>query len=814
MSDLVINRVFKLLFLLTFLISSKGLYIYSQNTEIEGFVKDIKGEKIEGVQVLLLPGEYNSITDKNGLFSLSAIPYGTYKVKFFLVGYETINESITLSHSFQKMDITLTSEERQMATLQVESARSDQFTIRRLRAVDGTSIYASKKNELVYVDDLLANKALNNGRQIFAKVAGLNIWESGEGGIQLGIGGRGLSPKRTTNFNTRQNGYDMSADALGYPESYYTPCMESVERIEIIRGAASLQYGTQFGGLLNFIMKKGEEDKPLVFESKQTIGSYGLFNSFNRIGGTKGKFQYFLSHQFKMGDSWRPNGSFELQNIYTSVYYKLKENSHVGLEYTKYFYDAQQPGGLTDILFNQDASQSIRERNWFSIDWNMLALNFDYVFNNDDKLNSRFFALSASRKSVGFLGLISRTDPLDERDLIIGDYLNVGNETRWMQKYSFGNIMGTFLLGGRFYTGETRSRQGLGDSGYGANYAFLNPNDLEGSDYFFPSFNTSFFVENYLSINDKWSITPGIRYEHIYTGSQGYFKLMNKDLAGNIIYENNLTDTFSRKRDLVLFGVGSSFKHNGAEIYGNFSQNYRAINFTDLRVNNPNLEVDTNIQDERGFNVDLGFRGIFKNVINYDLSFFMLFYKDRIGAVYRVDSATYRLYQYRTNVADSRNIGVESLFEIDILKLLNKTYDKFQVLWFHNISVIDAKYINSKESAVDQRRVELVPSFNYKTGINLSYKKLSSSIQYGYVSKQYTDATNAVFTSSAVSGIIPSYQIVDISIAYSMNKLKAELGLNNALNEIYFTRRATAYPGPGIIPSDPRVFYLTLSCKL
>ena len=92
------------------------------------------------------------------------------------------------------------------------------------------------------------------------------------------------------------------------------------------------------------------------------------------------------------------------------------------------------------------------------------------------------------------------------------------------------------------------------------------------------------------------------------------------------------------------------------------------------------MEVDTSIQDERGFNIDLGFRGIFKNVINYDLSIFMLFYKDRIGAVYRVDSATYRLYQYRTNVADSRNIGVESLFEIDVLRLLNKLMISFKFM--------------------------------------------------------------------------------------------------------------------------------------
>ena len=88
-------------------------------------------------------------------------------------------------------------------------------------------------------------------------MSGLNIWESDGAGVQLGIGGRGLSPNRNSNFNTRQNGYDISADPLGYPESYYSPPLEAIERIEIVRGAASLQYGTQFGGMLNFKFKKG-----------------------------------------------------------------------------------------------------------------------------------------------------------------------------------------------------------------------------------------------------------------------------------------------------------------------------------------------------------------------------------------------------------------------------------------------------------------------------------------------------------------------------------------------------------------------------
>jgi Fe(3+) dicitrate transport protein len=90
---------------------------------------------------------------------------------------------------------------------------------------------------------LTANKATNNARQIFAQVVGLTINESSDGGLQLSIGGRGLDPNRTSNFNTRQTVYDISADVLGYPESYYATPTEALEEIQVIRGA-SLQYGT------------------------------------------------------------------------------------------------------------------------------------------------------------------------------------------------------------------------------------------------------------------------------------------------------------------------------------------------------------------------------------------------------------------------------------------------------------------------------------------------------------------------------------------------------------------------------------------
>ena len=124
------------------------------------------------------------------------------------------------------------------------------FNLNRLSDFQGTSIYAGKKQRL-YRCHKFQQIYLTMPRQIFAQISGLNIYQNDDAGLQLNIGGRGLDPNRTSNFNTRQNGYDISADVLGYvPESYYSPA-ELIKEIQIVRGAASLQYGTQlrFGKL-------------------------------------------------------------------------------------------------------------------------------------------------------------------------------------------------------------------------------------------------------------------------------------------------------------------------------------------------------------------------------------------------------------------------------------------------------------------------------------------------------------------------------------------------------------------------------------
>ena len=248
----------------------------------------------------------------------------------------------------------------------------------------------------------------------------------------------------------------------------------------------------------------------------------------------------------------------------------------------------------------------------------------------------------------------------------------------------------------------------------------------------------------------------------------------------------------------------------GHEFFSNFSQNYRSVTFSDISIVNPAYMVDPNIMDETGNTLDLGFRGK-TNIISYDISAFQMSYNNRIGFVQRTDQFG-SVKSVRSNIGRARINGIESLIDFNLRNLIE---DSYRFNFFINMAVINSKYTYSEENGVLGNKVEFVPLLNLKAGICFGYSRLISNLQFTYLSEQFTDATNAVESNlSGVIGIIPSYNIFDYNSKYIHDKFDLEFGVNNFLNKIYFTRRATGYPGPGIIPSQNRNFYLTLSVKL
>jgi Fe(3+) dicitrate transport protein len=788
------------------------LFVYTGFAQytISGTVR-VGDEPAANATVSLQPAAIQKLSNENGFFRFVKVAPGTYQLTVSIIGYQSYQQNIQINDKNVSLDVNLTERDTaSLAEVVVISSKSGSVS-GKLKDVAGTTINAGKKTQLINMKNINANLATNNTRQIYARVPGLNIWEYDRGGLQLGIGGRGLSPNRSSNFNVRQNGYDISADALGYPESYYTPSAEAVDKIEITRGAASLQYGPQFGGLINFVMKEGPREKPFELTTRQTVGSWGFFNSFNSIGGTiaKNKLNYYTFYQFKTGDSWRPNSHYDQHNAYVHLAYDVTPAFKITGEYTLMKYLAQQPGGLTDAQFNEDPSASVRARNWFKVDWNLISLNFDYEFNEYTKLNWRNYTLMGGREALGILSYINRPDNGGNRDYLSDEYLNLGSELRFIHQYKLiGGQRSTLLVGTRFYKGLTERKQGDANDGSGPDFSFNGP-EADKSGFRFPGTNIAAFAENIFKLNRQWSITPGIRFEHINTKADGYYYKLNIFIPSEKIEESK-----SDPRSFVLLGIGTSWKFdNATELYANISQNYRSINFNDIRVVNSNARVDPNLKDETGYNIDMGFRGNYKGWLYFDLSLFYLKYNDRIGSVFSKDT-NFMTYRFRTNVSDSRNLGLEVLLEGDILKALTNGRSKYKLNVYTNLSLIDARYIDTKNTAIADKLVENVPPVLFRTGLSFGSPRFNITYQYSFQSKQYSDATNTEITPTAVDGAIPSFSVMDLSLSYNWRRFTIYTGINNLTDAKYFTRRADGYPGPGILPADMRNLYATLQFKL
>ncbi|HLP13522.1 MAG TPA: TonB-dependent receptor, partial [Flavobacteriales bacterium] len=335
-------------------------------------------------------------------------------------------------------------------------------------------------------------------------------------------------------------------------------------------------------------------------------------------------------------------------------------------------------------------------------------------------------------------------------------------------------------------------------------------NEIDYSNYLFPSRNVAAFAENIFRIKDKITITPGARFEYIDTRSKGYYYQRNFDLAGDTLLEVKNTTSTQSQRNIFLGGIGVSYKpKQWIEFFGNFSQNYRAINFSDIAIVNPNFKVDANMKDENGYTVDGGFRGSVNNWLSFDVSGFYLSYKNRIGEIFKVDEFSYNIIRFRTNIGNSSNYGIESFVELDLIKIINDS-SNWSLPVFLNYSFIVAYYGSSEQTAVEGKRVEFVPQQMVRSGFNLSYKKCFVSYNYSYISEQYSDATNAEKVPNAMFGLIPAYWVMDAGAGVEYKMLRAEFHVNNLTNNFYFTRRATAYPGPGIIPSELRNMYFSL----
>jgi Fe(3+) dicitrate transport protein len=683
--------------------------------------------------------------------------------------------------------------------------------IQRLDPIQGTYIYSGKKTEVI--DMTQKNVALTEkyGRQIFAKIPGVFVYDMDGTGNQVNISARGLDPHRGWEFNIRKDGILTNSDMYGYPASHYNIPMEAVERIELVRGTGSLQYGAQFGGMLNYITKQPDPTKTFTFESINTIGSYGLVGTFNRASGTIGKFSYSAWINEKRNAGYRENSESRFNAAEIAFFYEATKNLQFKLEWTHSNYIARIPGPLTDSMFIANPRFATRSRNYYQPSIHIPSLTVNWEISASTKLRLTSSAVLGMRNSVLFdrpANVADNINPLtlqyQNRQVDIDNFNSYTNELRFLHSFNLFGQPSTIAAGVQYMNNDLhRRQQGKGTTGSDFDLTLVTP--LWGRDLHFKTSNVALFAENSWMLTKRFSVNTGVRME------KG-----ESNMTGVITYYSDTDIPNTIKHNFPLFGVSTQYDvTEDINFYGGWSQAYRPVIFKDIIPASVFEVSDKNLKDAFGYNVEGGFRGKWK-FINWDITGFYLRYNNRLGTLAQTDTAD-NLTIFRTNIGNSRTAGLEMFVQGDFS--LGK---KACLSLFTSTSYMDARYqgatirSGSENVSIDGSKVESVPAWISRNGFTVKYSVFSFSALYSYTAESFADALNTVTPNASGSiGLVPSYQILDLNFAVRLSEtIKLQFNANNVLDEQYFTKRPQFYPGPGIWPSDGRTLSGTVTIKI
>lgn len=691
------------------------------------------------------------------------------------------------------------------------TGQRDHSTIERLPDLEKTYLWSGKKHEVINVQKLDANIAEKTPRQIFAKVPGVFVYDMDGSGNQVNISTRGLDPHRGWEFNVRRNGAITNSDMYGYPASHYSMPMEAVERIELIRGTGSLQYGAQFGGMLNYVTKQPDTTKALSFESINTIGSFGLLSTYNAIGGTVGRFRYYAYYSKRNSDGYRDNSTSDYDAQSLMLRYDCSEHLSITGELSRSNYVYRIPGPLTDSMFLANPRLSTRERNYFNPEIFVPSIKIEWNVNERTTLQWVNSAVLGNRNSVQFDRPADVPDAIDPatskhalRQVDIDHFNSYTSELRF--SYSYRLLQNrSALVGGLQVMYNNLHRQQLGKGTTGRDFDLSLSQPGWGRDLHFKTQNVAVFLENNFRISEKLSINPGLRME-----------VGKSDMFGLITYydASGIPNSISHK--YPLFGISAQYRVKGdAMFYGGWSQAYRPVIFKDIIPASVYETVNKDLKDATGYNAEVGFRGAFHS-LRWDLGLYHLQYNNRLGSQATADQNG-QFVLHRTNIGDSQTFGAEIFLENTF-----HIADKINISVFTSTGILRSRYTSALIRAggenvdISGNEVEGAPGMITRNGVTLKAGLASLSFLYSFTDESYADPINTrVPSPNGAVGIVPSYGILDLNSSYALStNVRLRFNVNNVTDKQYFTKRPTFYPGPGVWPSDGRSINLSVGIRL
>jgi iron complex outermembrane receptor protein len=771
------------------------------NNTLKGYVKDKNGKPMEGAIVEIPDLKVGTIADSSGAYLIENLPTGKYVVIASLISY-----------SKSSLTVTINGDVKQDFVLNETAIESKEVVI--TGQSKATEIKRSPVPVVAINNEYLKTNISTNIIDALVNVPGVSAVTTGPNVSKPFIRGLGYNRVLTLYDGMRQEGQQWG-DEHGIEVDEY-----SVDRVELVKGPASLIYGSDaLAGVVNLIPTPPAPDGKIIGTvTSEYQSNNNLFGGSGMMTGNQNGFTWLgrISHKQAMDYQDPVDG-----RVYGTNYNETDANATFGIN-KKWGFTHLDLSMFNDLQAIPDGSRDSATRQFTKqiteID------TFRPVVSNKE-LNT--YAIPTLHQHIQhYRAMLSNSFNLWEGQLIV----NAGFERSIRQEFShpeYPDVAGLYLQLNTYTYDVKYNFKSLGgwDFTAGVNGMYQTNDPTEGTDFIIPKYNQfdfgpfAVFKKNI----GKLDISGGVRYDMrtfhndaLYTNPNpvtGFDMPVGSNSPGADTVFNNYSHTFTG----MTYSLGMTYLFSKSfAIKANIARGFRAPNIVEISANgvhpgtntyqigNNELKPEFSLQEDIGAEFTSQHVSVNLSVFNNDISNYI--YNTSVANSKGADSIANGNTYFRYVAANARLYGGEASVDIH----------PHPLDWLHfenSISVVYALNEGGPGITINDnnRYLPFIPPVHGISELRGAFKHPAKGLANLYVKVQVAmyATQNRVYLANNTETVTPGYTLVNMGAGTDITNKKGKVLFNiglfgNNLFDVAYQDHLSRLKYFEEYPADPR----------
>ncbi len=614
-------------------------------------------------------------------------------------------------------------------------------------------------------------------QDVLKTVPGVNV-RGDEGGLGSipNIGIRGLNPSRSSKVLLLEDGAPIQPSLFISNASYYSPPVEQIGGIEVLKGASGLKYGpSNIGGVVNYLSKTPAPG----FKLTGKVGNYGYRLAELEAGGKSSSNGAIGGINLIQSESngYQGNG-FKMYDILVKGGMEIAQNQWLSLKYTHYDNNINTSYvGLRPNQYSTHSRDNPAPNDRFITQRNAVDLNHAIEISPETKINTLMYWSRLSR-DYWRQSIVKRTQESTVfrvcnvgADCLVGrnrEFQMLGIDSRVGHAYKALGISNEAEFGLRMHT-ESQINQVVSSKTLAYSGRLTSQEDNKAN-------SVAVYAQNRFLLSKDFALIPGVRVES-YNQTRSNAATGKAGSAKNVETIPQIGATWQLVPQVQAYG----------SVYKGFAPAQLATAIDDKGV-------DQQLAPERSTNTELGLRGR-SGAFTYDSAIFSMNFSNQI-------------VNQSLAAGISKANGGKSLHQGAEMSLAYALGGGWGING--NATYIPvAKFVGTSSLGRDGNRIPYTPKLTSNLGVSYEKNGFNTLVNLNYVSTQYADSANTVAQNAiGTLGEVPAFTTVNWSANYAINKDWKVFGvINNVFNKRYISSRSP----DGIFAGAPLNFQAGMS---